>query len=179
MIDKLSIFLNELSEKESENFIAACSAAERGLIGVPRIVLKKESNISFEDLNNLYLQNFDFYKINDKKYDKIIKGKDLQSFLSILEYDIVFDLCQISFLNDDELFKKLNNDLKKLFSLNIRNVEKNKFSLKAKDHLHNQNSITSKVILNKLNEIWVQKWSHSNSYLNDFNDEIINNILNA
>jgi hypothetical protein len=91
----------------------------------------------------------------------------------------MFDLCRVSFLEEDELFNFVPSKFKKIFKLNQRNEEKNNFTQSNIKHLDDSGYITTRIIFDKLNSVWLSKWNDPETYLNEYDEQIINNILNA
>jgi hypothetical protein len=128
--------------------------------------------------NFLTKDEFHFVEM-DKKYFEIIEENFLDSFLEDIEYEIVFDLCRLCFDKNDDFFDYLPNKFKKLFNLNLRSIERKNFLKSNAAHLDDMSCITTKVICHKLNQVWKYKWSKSSSYLNEYDDNIVNNIISA
>lgn len=178
-MNKLNLILEELSEIEAENFISACSSKFKSTYGVPRFVHKKNTDLKLSDVKNFFAKDINVFKEIDDKYYGIIEEPYLEDFLSNLEFEIVYDFCRIRFDQEDDFFNFLPNKLKKLFNLNERNCEKRNFMLSNSKHLGEMNCITTKVIFDKLNQVWAQKWQSTSSYLNDNDERIVNNIISA
>ena len=178
-MNKLLTLFNELDEKNSLEFIGSCAAKQRNLIGVPRIVLKNNQKLKTEHLKFLVTSEKNYFESIDNKFDEFIVDELLDDFLSSIDFLIIFDTCRISFLEDDELFNFLPSKFRKIFNLNVRNEEKHNFMHSNKKHITDDNNITTKVIFTKLNTIWKNKWNKPEVYLNEYDEIIINNILNA
>ncbi len=178
-MNKLNVILEELNEHEAENFIASCVAKQKNLFGIPRFIIKKNTRLKLSKVKN-FLTKDEFYFVEiDKKYFDIIEDKFLDSFLEDIEYEIVFDLCRLCFDKNDDFFDYLPNKFKKLFNLNLRSIERKNFLKSNAAHLDDMSCITTKVICHKLNQVWKYKWSKSSSYLNEYDDNIVNNIISA
>jgi hypothetical protein len=170
-LKKIDIFYNELNSKDKLDFISAYYAKHHNLYGVPRLIIKKDKKIKTQDLTQFFLKPASYFKEIDDKFFPLIEDELDQS-----EYIVIFDRCQLSFLESDELFQFLPDKLRKKFNLNLRHQEKNKFLSSNENHLKNNHLIVTQSIKDKLNAIWSSKWNNSKSYLNDFDFLIIDNI---
>jgi len=178
-MNKLFAVLSELDNDSSEDFIGACAAINRNLIGVPRLVLKNGDKLKTKKIKTLFARSKDYYSKIDSKYHDLINEQDVKAFLENIEYSVKFDLCRVSFLEEDELFDFIPSKFKKIFKLNQRNEEKNNFTQSNIKHLDGGGYITTNIIFDKLNSVWLSKWNDPETYLNEYDEQIINNILNA
>ncbi len=178
-MNKLLSILNELDDESSVKFIGACAAKLRNLKGVPRLVVKKNTKLKTKHIKILFATNEDYYNKIDEKFFPIIDIKSVDEFLSSLDCVVVFDLCRVSFLEKDELFDYVPNKFKKIFKLNQRNEERNFFIQSNIKHLEHSKNVTTQTIFDKVNSIWLSKWNNCETYLNEYDEQIINNILNA
>jgi hypothetical protein len=178
-MNKLLAILSELDNESSEDFIGACAAQYRNLIGVPRLVVKNSVRLKTKKIKTLFARSKDHYSNIDKKYHDLISKQDVKAFLESIEYSVMFDLCRVSFLEEDELFNFVPSKFKKIFKLNQRNDEKNNFTQSNIKHLDDSGYITTRIIFDKLNSVWLSKWNDPETYLNEYDEQIINNILNA
>jgi len=178
-VNKLLSILNELNGESTHEFIGACAAKKRNLNGAPRLIVKKNDKLKTKHLKFLFAKDIEYFKKIDEKYFDLIDLDCVDDFLSSLDCVVVFDLCRVSFLMEDELFNFVPNKFKKIFKLNQRNEEKNYFIQSNIKHLENKRDITTQVIFDKINSIWLSKWNNSEVYLNEYDEQIINNILNA
>ena len=178
-MNKLNVIFNELDDQTALKFVSACMAKHRGLIGVPRICIHKNTRISTKMLTEMFETQIQDFANLDKKYCELIDIVLLEDFINHLDYIVIFDLTRVNFISNDELFENIPQKFKKLFNLNTRNSEQKKFLQSNQNHFNNTNYIVQEVIKYKLNEIWVQKWGETHSYVNDFDEKIINNILDV
>ena len=135
-------------------------------------------NLRYHLENDITLHE-NIFRIYSEKYFDLIEEDCVQEFLNEIDCVVVFDLCRMSFLENDELFNFAPNKIKKIFKLNQRNEEKNNFIQSNIKHLDNSKNVTSQVIFEKLNAMWQSKWNNSETYLNEYDEQIINNILNV
>lgn len=178
-MNKLLSIINELDDTSSDEFIGACAAKLRHLKGVPRLVLSNTSKLKTKHIKFLFAKDENYFTKIDEKYFDLIEEDCVEEFLNEIDCVIVFDLCRMSFLENDELFNFAPNKIKKIFKLNQRNEEKNNFIQSNIKHLDNSKNVTSQVIFEKLNAMWQSKWNNSETYLNEYDEQIINNILNV
>jgi len=171
-VNKLLSIINELDDTSSDEFIGACAAKLRHFKGVPRLVLSNTSKLKTKHIKFLFAKDENYFTKIDEKYF-------VEEFLNEIDCVVVFDLCRMSFLENDELFNFAPNKIKKIFKLNQRNEEKNNFIQSNIKHLDNSKNVTSQVIFEKLNAMWQSKWNNSETYLNEYDEQIINNILNV
>lgn len=172
MIKIFNIY-DSLSESEKINFISSCAAKQRNLFGVPRLVINQINRLSPNQVLDFITKDVSFFKDIDSKYFPIINSDELDLFNN--NFIVIFDLCKLSFLYEDEFFNYLNNDLKKIYNLQFRHDEKNKFLISNNSYL-NDDSIISKVIQSKLDNIWRSRWGFGESYLNNEDHLIISNL---
>jgi hypothetical protein len=178
-MNKLFAVLSELDGDHYEDFIGACAAKHRNLIGVPRLVIKNNDKLKTKQVKMLFSRRNDFYQDVDRKYYDLIDESNIKNFLENIEYSVFFDLCRVSFLEQDELFDFMPNKFRKNFKLNQRNEEKKNFMQSNIKHLSSGNHVTTRVIFDKLNSVWVSKWSNPETYLDEYDDQLVNNIINA
>ena len=171
--------LDELSPLEAIEFVSACESKHRNLYGIPRVVKLKNINIKTSQIKILLTRDLTYFKKIDDRYYDIIDENLIENFINTIEHKTIFDLCRFNFDLQDELFLNIPSKIKKLFNLNIRNIERNNFMKSNEKHLANKDTITTKVIYQKLNNIWFSKWGNVSSYLNDYDKQIINNIVDA
>ena len=103
------------------------SAKLRHLKGVPRLVLNNTSKLKTRHIKFLFAKDENYYSKIDEKYFNLIEEDCVEEFLNEIDCVVVFDLCRMSFLENDELFNFAPNKIKKIFKLNQRNEEKNNF----------------------------------------------------
>jgi hypothetical protein len=178
-MNKLLVIFNELNTIDAMEFVSACESKHRGLYGVPRLAYHKKSNIKTSQVKIFLSKDLDYFKKIDDKFYNIIDENLIENFIETVDYKTIFDLCRLNFDQPDEFFHSLPNKIKKLFNLNTRNVDRSNFIKSNEKHLAHRDTITTKVIYDKLNHIWSNKWGNLSSYLNDYDNQIINNIVNA
>ena len=178
-MNKLFVIFNELHTLDSIDFISSCESKRRNLYSVPRMVHNKKDNIKTSHVKSFLSKDLEYYKKIDDKFYDIIDEQLVDDFLEMINYNVIFDLCRLKFDEQDEFFNNLPAKIKKLFNLNARSVERSNFIKSHEKHLAHRDTITTKVIYDKLNGIWEDKWNNLSSYLNDYDRLIINNIVNA
>lgn len=169
----MSIFYNELSDIEKKEFISAYHAKHRNLFGVPRIVINKNHKIKTSDLTSFFMKDNNYFKQIDETFFPIIDNNEI----SLDEFHVTFDLCRSSFNNNDELFHYLPDKFKKKFNIHTRHQDQERFLISNSKHLSKDYLIVTQCIEEKLNAMWSDKWNNLNSYFNDFNFMIIDNLL--
>ena len=178
-MNKLFSVLSELDDEHSEDFIGACAARYRNLIGVPRLVIKKGAKLKTKQVKILFARNESFFQDIDKKYCDLIQESEIENLLENIEYSVYFDLCRVSFIEQDELFNFMPNKFKKNFKLNQRSEEKKNFMQSNIKHLSGEKHVTTLIIFHKLNLVWLSKWNNPETYLDEYDDQLVNNIINA
>ena len=63
-MNKLNVIFNELDDQTALKFVSACMAKHRGLIGVPRICIHKNTRISTKMLKEMFKKSNVFDKEN-------------------------------------------------------------------------------------------------------------------
>ncbi len=178
-MNKLFSVLGELDNEYSEDFIGACAARYRNLIGVPRLVIKNSLKLKTKQVKILFARSESFYQDIDKKYCDLINESDIENFLDNIDYSVYFDLCRVSFLEEDELFDFIPNKFKKNFKLNQRSEERKNFMQSNIKHLTGEKHVTTMIIFDKLNSVWLSKWDNPETYLDEYDAQLVNNIINA
>jgi hypothetical protein len=115
----------------------------------------------------LFLHQEKFKQIDDKFFPLI--NENDYSVLEHLGVKVLFDVCQNVFDEKDDIVEYLSEDVKKMFNLNIRITEQEKFITANSRHYGDKKTICEKVIYEKLNNLWKNRWSDSNSYINNLN----------
>jgi hypothetical protein len=178
-MNKLFSVLSELDNENSEDFVGACAAKYRNLIGVPRLVVKNNTKLKTKQVKILFARNESFFQDIDNKYCDLINEPNIEDFLDNIEYSVYFDVCRVSFLEKDELFDFMPNKFKKNFKLNQRSEEQKNFVLSNIKHLSGEKHVTTMIIFDKLNSVWLSKWDNPETYLDEYDDQLVNNIINA
>lgn len=176
-MNKLIIIYNELPEENKLDFLMSCVAKQRGLFGVPRIAVKNGQELTIKEVEEFLSKPIEFYKTTDLHFHKIIiNDNDINNLVNSLGYNIIFDPCRICFDKKDEFFESSPEDIKKCFNLNIRNLEKKKFLNSNFEHFRKNEFISSKVLLNKLNDLWTSKWGTEESYKDIYYHHLLDNL---
>ena len=66
-MNKLFSVLSELDNENSEDFVGACAAKYRNLIGVPRLVVKNNTKLKTKQVKILFARNESFFQDIDNK----------------------------------------------------------------------------------------------------------------
>ena len=172
-MNKNQIIYSSLNKRKQMEFLLSCFAKQKNMFGVPRVILNKKTN--FELFFNTPVI---FFQKQDSEYFEIIDTESLTNFINDFSIKVIFDTARVNFFTEDNFFKHLNTKTKKLFNLNQREREKEKFIITNLKHYQNQDSIIASIIKNKLNEVWQSKWSVCESYIDDQN-AFMNNLQNV
>ena len=171
-MNQSDIIYNQLNGKDRGEFISACISKQGNLYGVPRLIVNKNSKIKTQDLTEFFNKSLNHFKEIDDRYYSIIESETPSNS----DFLIIFDHCQLSFIQNDDLFDFLPEKLRKKFNINIRHFEKEKFILSNYVHFSDEHLLVTQSIKEKLNTIWSNKWGNTKAYINDFDFLIIDNI---
>ncbi len=176
-MNKLIIIYSELPEENKLDFLMSCVAKKRGLFGVPRIAVKNGQELTIDEVKVFLSKPIEYYKKTDLQFHKvIINYDDIDDLENSLGYTVIFDTCRVCFDKKDEFFENSPDDIKKCFNLNIRNIERQKFLNSNAEHFKKKEFMSSRVLLNKLNDLWTSKWGIEESYKDIYYHHLLDNL---
>lgn len=176
-MNKLQIILNELPAKERKNFISSCYTKVHGWYGVPRVVINSNDTITDSVINDYLSKSIHHFESIDKKYHPIIDEKEAESIVNDGEFRVIIDKARMFFFEDDDLYEEMPLFIKSHYHFSIRKKEKDCLTNINEKHLANRGCSVADCILEKYNQLWIEKWNNGNIYKN-YNDTLeISNLI--
>lgn len=139
------------------------------------MILKKNQIITPLLLHNFFKENNKFGTY-DEKFFPLIEDNELFC-LEKLDITVIFDVAQICFMGQDELYDASSESVRKKFNLSKRHFEKECFILSNEKHFGDKDTICETIIFDRLKLLWKDKWSRPESYLGA-DDGFLINIVN-